>query len=499
MVSIQQCQLTNETRQYLKDLQTTLDRPLVEPQVFSPVEQQIQAPIVVPPTPIPTAVTAQSAQIITLTNDEPINLNNLKPEQLIKHLDQIEAKTEPQQIQTIIITKTQLEDLSDDRSDDLKDIVYASLDRNDKFGSRLEKMKDAADKFITNDRYAALEQFDQTNLAALIQRLESNIKAEQVNLPEFIKYLQENPRALPQDQTDDLKSIQTRSEQLADTKALLTFVRDKYPSDNIVNSNLVQPKYTLIAASLSELIVDRQAEINRAISPFDSAQTAETRQENLAQILANPKYEEVQVSAQETVLTVVQTNIERIENNRLINLENLDSNNLKLAEAQKLADPDEIQSLTQKADKLTDFAQYHDKELATLIQLKEYVQNSKLKLTENHHQSNDKPIEQELSTVAEAKAAKAALAKAKREEKKAEKAAEAANKVVVIETKIDRALDLEPSQAKPSTTPNQIEAKTSTLTKKEQLVAQAKATRASKTNTPKAPTKAKTPVKGGRG
>lgn len=362
-------------------------------------------------------------------------------------------------------------------------------------------MKDAADKFITNDEYVALEQLDRTNLAALIQRLESNIKAEEVNLPEFIKYSQENSRALPQDQKDDLKSIQSRSEQLADTKALLTFVRDKYPSENIVDNNLAQSKHTLIAASLSELIVDRQAEINRAVSPFNSAWTAETRQENLAQILANPKYEEIQASAQETVLTVVQTNIERIENNRLVNLENIDRNNLKLAEAQTSADPNEIQSLAQKTEKLTEFAQYHDKELATLIQLKQYVQNPqlKLKITENHQQSSSKPIEQELSTVAEAKAAKAALAKAKREEKKAEKAAEVANLVVAIETKLDRTLDLEPSQTKPSTTPNQIEADTTTLTKKEQLIAQGKATRASKTNTPKAPTKAKTAVKGGRG
>jgi hypothetical protein len=130
----------------------------------------------------------------------------------------------------------------------------------------------------------------------------------------------------------------------------------------------------------------------------------------------------------------------------------------------------------------------------------------------------------EQQIVAEAKAAKAATAKAKREEKKAEKAAEKthsetmtaaeievsaeiasstvrppSNEVVAMETKIDRTLDLNQSQAKPSTTPNQIETDTPSLTKKEQLVAQGKATRASKTNSPKAPTKAKTPAKGGRG
>jgi hypothetical protein len=61
-ISIHQCKLTNETRQYLKDLQTTLDRPLVN---LAPQQQTS------------------------------IKLNNLKPEQLIKHLDEIETVVEP--------------------------------------------------------------------------------------------------------------------------------------------------------------------------------------------------------------------------------------------------------------------------------------------------------------------------------------------------------------------------------------------------------------------
>jgi hypothetical protein len=216
--------------------------------------------------------------------------------------------------QSVVITKAQLEDLSDDRSHDLKDVVYASLDKNDEFGSRLEKMKDAADKFITNDEYAALEQFEITNLQALVQKLESNITAEEVNIPEFAQHLSENPNSLPQDQETDLKSIQVRTEKLADAKALLAFIEAKYPAHQTANG-LDQPKYTLIDLSLSELIVERDAAIDRAVIPHNSGWTAETRQQNLDRVLADPKYGEIQSSAIETVLTAIQTNTERLEHN----------------------------------------------------------------------------------------------------------------------------------------------------------------------------------------
>ena len=289
--------------------------------------------------------------------------------------------------QPLVITKTQLEDLSDDRHDDLKNVVYTSLDKNDEFGSRLEKMQAAADKFITTDEYAALEQFETTNLQALVQKLESNITAEEVNIPEFTKYLAENPNSLPQDQETDLKSIQVRTEKLADAKALLTFIEAKYPAKSTANA-LEQPKYTLIDLSLSELIVKRDAEIDRAVIPHNSALTAQTREQNLDRVLANPEYAEIQSSAIETVLIAIWTNTERLEHNRGENLERIERKNIALTEAQKLADREEIEDpnrkdkikdLTQEIDKLTKFDQYHNQELATLIQLKEYIQHPELK------------------------------------------------------------------------------------------------------------------------
>jgi hypothetical protein len=289
--------------------------------------------------------------------------------------------------QPVVITKVQLEDLSDDRSHDLKDVIYVSLDKNDEFGSRLEKMKDAADKFITNDEYAALEQFETTNLQALVQKLESNITAEEVNIPEFAQHLAENPNSLPQDQETDLKSIQVRTEKLADAKALLTFIEAEYPAQPTANG-LDQPKYTLIDLSLSELIVERDAEIDRAVIPHNSALTVETRQQNLERVLADPKYAEIQSSAIETVLIAIQTNTERLEHNRGENLERIDRKNIELIEAQQLADrgeiedpnrKDRIEDLTREVDKLTKFDEYHTQELATLIQLKEYIQHPELK------------------------------------------------------------------------------------------------------------------------
>jgi hypothetical protein len=289
--------------------------------------------------------------------------------------------------QSVVITKAQLEDLSDDRYHDLKDVVYASLDKNDEFGSRLEKMKDAADKFIICDEYAALEQFEITNLQALVHKLESNIKAEEVNIPEFAQHLAENPNSLPQDQETDLKSIQVRTEKLADAKALLTFIEAKYPAQQTANG-LDQPKYTLIDLSLSELIVERDAAIERAVIPHNSALTAETRQQNLDRVLADPKYAEIQSSAIETVLTAIKTNTERLEHNRGENLERIDRKNIALTEAQQLADrgeiedpnrKDKIEDLIREVDKLTKFDEYHNQELATLTQLKEYIQHPELK------------------------------------------------------------------------------------------------------------------------
>jgi hypothetical protein len=289
--------------------------------------------------------------------------------------------------QSVVITKAQLEDLSDDRYHDLKDVVYASLDKNDEFGSRLEKMKDAADKFITNDEYAALEQFETTNLQALVQKLESNIEAEAVNIPEFAQHLAENPNSLPQDQETDLKSIQIRTEKLADAKALLTFIEAKYPAQPTAK-RLDEPEYTLIDLSLSELIFERDAQIDRAIIPHNSALTAGTRQQNLDRVLADPKYGEIQSSAIETVLTAIQTNTERLEHNRGENLERIERKNIALTEAQQLADrgeiedpnqKDKIEDLIREVDKLTKFDEYHNQELATLTQLKEYIQHPELK------------------------------------------------------------------------------------------------------------------------
>lgn len=275
---------------------------------------------------------------------------------------------------SLIITKAQLEDLSDDRFDDLKDVIHADLNKNDRFGSRLEKMKDAADKFITNDEYAALEQLESTNVQALVEKLESNIKAEEVNIPEFVQHLAENPNSLPQDQETDLKSIQIRTEKLADAKALLTFIQAKYPAQQADN-DLEQPKYKLIDMSLSELIVERDAQINRAIVPHNSALTAETRQQNLEQVLSNPKYAEIQSSAIETVQTVIQTNAERLEHNQTDNLDRITRKSFKLTEIQQLLAQggaedlkgrDLIEDLTGEVDKLTKFDEYHTQELAIL-------------------------------------------------------------------------------------------------------------------------------------
>jgi hypothetical protein len=299
------------------------------------------------------------------------------------------------EIQPIIITKAQLEDLTDDRFSDLKDIVYADLHKNDEYGSRLDKMKAAADKFINNGEYAALEQFETTNVQALVQKLESNIKAEEVNIPEFAQHLAENPNSLPQDQETDLKSIQVRTEKLADTKALLTFIEAKYPAQQAADT-LEQPKYKLIDMSLSELTVERNAEIERAIIPHNSALTAETRQENLNRVLTDPRYAEIQSSAAETVLTTIQNNTERLEHNRVENLARITRKNTELTGVQQLVnhdnveDPDrlaarlrdrqdQVGELKQTVDKLTQFDEYHHQELATLAQLTASIQRPNLK------------------------------------------------------------------------------------------------------------------------
>jgi hypothetical protein len=289
--------------------------------------------------------------------------------------------------QPIVITKAQLEDLSDDRFDDLKAVVFADLDKNDAFGSRLEKMQAAADRFITNDEYAALEQFETTNLQALFQKLEANITAEEVNIPEFSQHLAENPNSLPQDQETDLKSIQIRTEKLADAKALLTFIEAKYLAQQAADT-LEQPKYQLIDINLSELTVERNAEIERAIIPHNSALTAEARQENLDRVLADPKYAEIQSSAAETVMITIQDNTERLEHNRAENLARITRKNTELTGVQQLVnhgeveDPnrqDRVGELTKTVDKLTQFDEYHHQELATLAQLTASIQRPNLK------------------------------------------------------------------------------------------------------------------------
>jgi hypothetical protein len=289
--------------------------------------------------------------------------------------------------QPIIITKAQLEDLADDRSSDLKDVVYADLHKNDEYGSRLDKMKATADKFINNGEYAALEQLETTNVQALVQKLESNIRAEEVNIPEFAQYLAENPNSLPQDQETDLKSIQVRTEKLAEAKALLTFIETKYPAQQTADA-LNQPKYKLIDMSLPELTVERNAEIERAVVPHNSAVTAETRQENLNRVLTDPKYAQIQSSAAETVLTTIQNNTERLKHNRADNLVRIARKNTELTGVQQLVDRGEIEDsnqqnqigeLTQTIDKLTKFDEYHQQELATLAQLTASIQRPNLK------------------------------------------------------------------------------------------------------------------------
>jgi hypothetical protein len=289
--------------------------------------------------------------------------------------------------QPVIITKAQLEDLADDRSSDLRDVLYADLHKNDQYESRLDKMKAAADKFVNNDEYAALEQFEMTNVQALVQKLESNIKAEEVNIPEFAQHLAENPNSLPQDQETDLKSIQIRTEKLADAKALLTFIEAKYPAQQTADT-LEQPKYQLIDINLSKLTVERNAEIERAIIPHNSALTAETRQENLDRVLADPKYAEIQSSAAETVLTTIQDHTERLEHNRAENLARIARKNTELTGVQQLVNhgdvedsnqQDRVGELTQTVDKLTQFDEYHHQELATLVQLTASIQRPNLK------------------------------------------------------------------------------------------------------------------------
>jgi hypothetical protein len=333
--------------------------------ISEPSQIQLEAPIELPVISLETETSAVVRDTEELIQD-PFN----------------ELETQP-----VIITKAQLADLSDDRSDDLKDVIFTSLNKNDEFGSRLEKMQAAADKFISNDEYVALEQFGTNNVQALVQKLESNIKVEEVNIPEFAQHLAENLNSLPQDQEADLKSIQVRTEKLTDAKALLTFIQAKYPVQPTVNS-LEQPKYRLIDMSLSELIVERDAKIGQAIIPDNSALTAETRQENLVRVLADPKYVEIQSSAVETVAMTIQTNTERLEYNRRGNLEKIDRKNIKLTEVQQLEDlgeiedptrKDRIEDLTQEVNKLTKFDEYHRQELATLTQLTEHLQHSELK------------------------------------------------------------------------------------------------------------------------
>jgi hypothetical protein len=350
LATVEATQLSKSTVQELEDL------------LSEPSQIQLEA--------VPEAIKQQSIPVSVEEAEIPavvVDLEELIPDPF----DQPE-------IQPVVITKAQLEDLSDDRFDDLKAVVFADLSKNDKFGSRLEKMQAAADQFITNDQYVALEQFETTNLQALVQKLEANITAEEVNIPELAQHLAEHPNSLPQDQETDLKAIQVRAEKLADAKALLAFIGAKYPAQPTLNTQ-EPPKYKLIDMSVSELIAERDAKINRAIVPHNSALTAEVRQQNLDQVLADPKYGEIQLSANETVLAVIQANTERLEYNRVENLARIDRRNSGLIEAQALLSPDQTQDLTQEIDKLAEFDQYHNQELATLAQLRLRMQQPELK------------------------------------------------------------------------------------------------------------------------
>lgn len=362
---LQKVQDTQLSKSTIQELEAVISEP-AQVQVTAPIEP-VQTQVAAPVEPLPAVeIEAKAATVAEELIEDPFK----QPE-----------------TQSVVITKAQLEDLSDDRSQDLKDVIYTDLGKNDEFGSRFEKMQAVADKFITNDEYAALEQFETTNVQALVQRLEANITAEEVNIPEFAQYLAENPNSLPQDQEADLKSIQVRTEKLADAKALLTFIETKYPAQQATDT-VEQPKYKLIDMSLSELTVERNAEIKTAIIPHNSALTAETRQENLDRVLADPKYAEIQSSAAETVLTTIQDNTERLEHNRAENLARIARKNTELTGIQQLAnqekieDPnqqDQIGELTQTVDKLTKFDEYHHQELATLAQLTAAIQRPNLK------------------------------------------------------------------------------------------------------------------------
>jgi hypothetical protein len=305
----------------------------------------------------------------------------VRPERVFDLVEEVEAKETKVEAQTqsqVIITNSQLKDLRDDRRDDIKDVLYASLGKNDKFGSRIEKMQDAADKFITNDEYAALEAFETKNVDMLVSRLEQNIQSEEVAIPEFAAHLEENPSLLAADQKESLANIQSRTESLTDAKVLLEYIQNKYISKDgtqEVADRSTGSKYILIEESKEELVADRHAEISRAIAPRDRKLTAQARASNLNTIINNPRYQGIK-SDKQTIIGVVEEDIKIRKQNRGVLSKNLETKNVELNEARKVSDSPDEQYLLVEIDRLTKFVESDDRELETLSQLKEYIESS---------------------------------------------------------------------------------------------------------------------------
>ena len=327
----------------------------------------------------------------------------IRPERVFDLLEKVEAeetKVEAQTRSEVIITKEELKDLRDYRREEIKDILYASLGKNDQFRSRIEKMQDATDKFIANDEYAALEALEVTNVEALIIRLEQNIQSEEVDIPEFTAHLKESPHLLAADQKESLANIQSRTESLADAKLLLTYIQDKYLANDTIQKVAGQStgsKYILIERSNEELVQDRQAEIGLAITPGDRKLTTQTRANNLRQIIGNPKYQGVKLR-KETITGVIKADIKTLEQNRGVLLESLQARSIKLAEVRTIGDLSDKKYLEQEIERLTKFVESDARELETLSQLKEYIESPEFKLEKTEIQNLE--VEQALKVSA---------------------------------------------------------------------------------------------------
>jgi hypothetical protein len=321
-----------------------------------------------------------------------IEPTTVRPEKVFDLLEEVEAeenKVEAQTQSEVIITNGQLKDLRDYRWEDIKDVLYTSLGKNDRFGSRIEKMQDAADKFIANDEYAALEELETTNVEALVNRLEKNIRSEEIAIPEFAAHLEENLSLLAADRKESLVNIQSRTESLADAKVLLTYIQNKYLSKDItqeIAGRSTSSKYILIEKNNEELVRDRHAEIGRAIRPRDRKLTTQTRASNLNKIVDNPKYQGIKLQ-KETIIGIVKEDIETLEQNRGVLLKNLEARSLKLDEVRKIGDSSDEQYLEQEIERLTKFVESDDRELETLSQLKEYIDSPEFKLEKTETQN----------------------------------------------------------------------------------------------------------------